>query len=174
MRLTTALFSAAIFGVSCLIAVQSAVAEDQPQTNTLDGCICEVNKSEGILKVVPWNREMKKWQFNAAQRFRYDDKTKISAENNLTVAEVMAGKVINTYHFLGFQQGKLAGKPFDIKDLSGLVGRRTTLHWAEKAGKRQAVLIELPYLFGGESMPAMVGSNSAQMVGSDNCPCGSK
>lgn len=174
MRVTAALFCATIFGVFCLVAVQPALAGDQPQTNTLDGCICEVNKAEAILKVVPWNKETKTWQFNAAQRIRYDDKTKISAENNLTVSDVSAGQAIKTYHFLGFQQGKLAGKPFDIKDLSALVGRRTTLHWAEKAGTRQAVEIELPYLFGGESMPAMVGSDSAQMVGSDNCPCGSK
>ena len=123
---------------------------------------------------MPWNKETKAWQFKAAQQFKYDDKTIISAENKLTVSEVSHGQAIKTYHFIGISQHGPVGKPFEIKDLSALVGRRTTLRWAEEAGTRQAVEIELPYLFGGESMPAMVGSNSALMVGSDNCPCGSK
>ncbi|MBI4596175.1 MAG: hypothetical protein HY730_07350 [Candidatus Tectomicrobia bacterium] len=92
------MFHVAILGAFCLVAVQPALAGDQPPTNFLDGCICDVNKVEAMLKDVPWNVETETWQFNAAQRFRYNDSTKISAENNLTVANVKAGQVIKTQH----------------------------------------------------------------------------
>jgi hypothetical protein len=174
MKVTTVLLYAIILVTLLLTTAPSILAKDKTQTNTIDGCVCEVNKAATMLKVVPWNEQKKTWGQGAAQSFRFDDKTKITAENKLTVADVNAGRAIKTYHFTGIQQGKLTGTPFEIKELSGLVGRRTTLHWEDKATTRRAVEIVLPYLFAGESMPAMVGSDSAQAVGSDNCPCGSR
>ncbi|MBI4596174.1 MAG: hypothetical protein HY730_07345 [Candidatus Tectomicrobia bacterium] len=40
----------------------------------------------------------------------------------------------------------MIGETFEIKDLSGLVGRRTRLNWREAACTREAVDVDLPRL----------------------------
>jgi hypothetical protein len=161
----------ALFTLTLLLLASLAIAGEKDNSKQINGCICDVDKLGNRLKVNPWNEDKKIWEPNAAEWFSYDNKTSISAENKLTIADLNAGKVIQTYHFLGIQGGKLAGKPFEIKELSGLIGRRTTLHWVEMKGKRFAQTIALPYLFGGETMPAYVGSEGASLAGVDNCPC---
>jgi hypothetical protein len=172
MRTIVTLLRITVFGALFCLTIQSSSAGDQPK-KYVRGCICEVSKAKAMLKVVPWNEKIKTWEYSSPQWFRYSDNSKISAVNKLTVVKVKAGQAIKTKHFRGVDSKGMIGEPFTVKDLSGLVGRRTTLYWREAAGTREAVDIRLDYWYEGESFVGGVSSNSTQMVGSDDCPCGS-
>ena len=149
------------------------------KTNTsaarvLSGCICGFDELKTTVAIVPWNIDSKAWDFDNPKVFVYTDHTNIEGESKATIADFKGGKVVKSYHLTGFSMNGPTGSPFEIKRLADCVGRRTTLHWSEDKGAKVADRIELPYLFGGESMPAMIGGQSSQVFGSDNCPCGVK
>jgi len=138
----------------------------------LEGCICGFDVVKTTVKIVPWNMNETRWDTANTKVFVYQDKTTIEGESKATVAELKSGKAVKSYHFTGISQGRMTGTPFEIKSLSECVGRRTTLHWVvDDKGTSVANRIELPYLFGGESMPAMVGGEGARAAGADDCPC---
>ncbi len=161
--------------VPLLSSILCAQAQNSTQGNAdkkVDGCICELDAVKTTVKVIPWNVNKTAWDPANAMVFIYQDKTIIEGESTSTVAELKGGKAVKSFHFTGISQGRMTGTPFEIKSLSECVGRRTTLYWVvDGSGTSVAIRMVLPYLFGGESMPAMVGDQGAHAVGSDNCPC---
>ena len=137
----------------------------------LSGCICGFDELKTTLKIVPWNQNEKVWDSENAKVFAYTDGTTLVGESKATVAELKGGKAVKSFHLTGFSMNGATGTPFEIKSLSACVGRRTRIHWVEEQGTTVANSIELPYLFGGESLPAMIGNQNSQVVGSDDCPC---
>ena len=72
----------------------------------------------------------------------------------------------------------LTAEFFDIKKPEELVGERATIHFQNNEKGTSTTLIELQYIFGGESLPAYLsmggGEKSSQIIGSGRCPCKTK
>lgn len=175
---STVLFSLAVAMAVLTFTFASFQAQSQEKTASkalpekeLSGCICGFDEAKSIVTVVPWDKDHKIWDSGNAKVFTYTEKTIIEGESKATVAEIKGGTVVKSFHLTGFSTSGLSGIPFEIKRLSQCINRRTTLHWSEDKGVPVANRLELPYLFGGESMPAMVGNQGARAVGSDDCPC---
>jgi hypothetical protein len=140
--------------------------------NVLQGCICGFDEGKSTVTIVPWNENKHLWDSKSARVFVYQDKTTIEGENKATVADLRNGKAVKAVHFKGISvSGGLSGTPFEVKRLSQCVGRRATLHWVDDKGTSIASRIELALVFGGESMAASIGTQSAQTAGPDDCPC---
>ncbi len=150
---------------------QGKTASKAPSEKKLSGCICGFDEAKSIVTVVPWDEDRKLWDSGNAKVFTYTEKTVIEGESKATVAELKNGKVVKSFHLTGVSTSGLSGTPFEIRGLSQCINRRTTLHWSEGKAVAVASRLELPYLFAGESMPAMVGNQGARAVGSDDCPC---
>src|SRR5579872_2932976 len=150
---------------------QGKAPSKAPPEKKLSGCICRFDEAKTTVTVVPWDKDQKLWDAGNAKVFTYSDKTVIEGESKATVAEVKKGTIVKSYHLTGLSARGVSGTPFEIKSLSQCINRRTTLHWSEDKSVAVANRLELPYLFVGESMPAMVGNEGARAVGSDDCPC---
>jgi hypothetical protein len=158
----------ALLTVTLTLTISMALAKDKPgKATTISGCICDVNKAQSILKVAPWNKDEQ--HFEAVQEFRYDDDTIISAGAKRTVSEISHGQALIIPKGTFNDESK-------INDVSALSGERAALDCIGEAGTRKTVHINLVALFAGESMPAMVGSHSVQVMGSGSgkCRCGTK
>ncbi len=70
--------------------------------------------------------------------------------------------------------GRLSADFFDIESPKSLIGVRFEIHHSPSGDVPETSKIEMIWLFGGESMPAMAGMSSAQIVGSGGCPCGTQ
>ncbi len=156
--------------LAVVLTLLASVAIAGPKNSELSsGCICEVDKAKCTLKLVPWDKTTKKWLFEAPQKFRYDDNTKMSSGKTIrTVSEINHGQAF-IIPAGTFDNGT------NIRDLSDLVGERTTLYWKTETDIHKVVDITFAALFAGESMAAMVGSSSVKVVGrAGRCPCGSE
>jgi hypothetical protein len=143
-------------------------ADDKPVGNFLNGCISGVDTAHSSFQVIPWDQDGRVWRTNAVQTFGYDPNTRIKALNIVTISELNSGKAIKDQHFAGLFT---PGQKYEIKNLAGLVGRRAQVRWLGKAAPRQATDIIFTPFFVGESMPAMVGSNSVQVFPVDKDAC---
>jgi hypothetical protein len=152
------------------LTLLASVAIAGPKKNEFSfGCLCGVDEAKCTLKLVPWDQKNKKWLFEAPQEFRYDDNTKMSSGKTVrTVSEIKQGQAF-IIPAGTFDNGT------NIRELSDLVGERTTLYWTKEPDIRRVVDITFAALFIGESMAAMVGEHSATLVGrAGACPCGSR
>ncbi|MGD0629989.1 MAG: hypothetical protein ABR987_11570 [Terracidiphilus sp.] len=156
-----------------LVATAQAQTQTQKKTpagNQIKGCICRIDDTKSTITVVPWTGSI--WDAGSAKTFVYQDRTLIHGETEATIAQLKGGRAIKSFHLTGISTNGISGDPFEINNLSQCVSRRTTLHWSDDKGVSVATRIDLPYLFDGESMPAMVGSQGARSIGSpDGCPC---
>lgn len=137
-----------------------------PKTKKLDGAVSRVDVAKATIAIVPWIRKTKKWDEKHATLFRFTKSTMVEGESTATVGEIEAGaKAVKSAHLTGIGPGGVSGTPFKIKHMSQLLHRRATVYWGADG---VVTKIELPYLFAGESLPAMVGSAGAAVAGSDN------
>ena len=145
-----------IICVVYLVCCQTAPYVSGQQIPQVHGCICSVDKVNKTIEIVPWSKENKSWQIEAKKRISFEDTTTIeSGKNKATIAELNNGKAVGD----------------SIKDLGALIRQRATIDCVEEKGKQIARKIETMMLFGGETVPAMVGIDGAQTVGNRNCPC---
>jgi hypothetical protein len=139
----------------------------------LNGAVCGVDKASHTVKVIPWDQAKKTWDRGGVRTIKLVPGTVVIGESKATVAELDAGKAtIKSFHFAGMTSQGLAGTPFEIKDVSQILHRRVTVSFSGAADAPEVTKLALPYLFAGESMPAMVGNSGAQVVGSDDVTLG--
>jgi hypothetical protein len=160
-------YSYAAVLLTTIALIPAAAVSEEPK---VDGAVCNIDKVTHTMRIIPWDRGKQVWDSKNVRTFKLIPLTAIEGETKATVAELEGGKAtIKSFHFTGMSiQGGAAratGTPFEIKDISQLLHRRATVSWVSSAQVPEATRIGLPYLFGGESMPAMVGSSGAQTVG---------
>ena len=69
-----------ILSAVCTVGFEATLgAGEKDEINQLKGCICEIDQTAKKLKVVPWNKDKEAWQFQAAQWYSYNERTKISS-----------------------------------------------------------------------------------------------
>jgi hypothetical protein len=163
-----------------LLRSHSTVATTLPATRPvqqalhIDGAVCGIDKANHTIKVIPWDKEKKLWDTKGIRIFKLMPETVIVGETTTTVADIDGGKgTVKSFHFTGFGPNGPTGTPFEIKEISQILHRRVTVSWSGDAEMPQATKVGLPYLFAGESMPAMVGNSGAQAVGGDDVTVGS-
>jgi len=159
--------------------VQGAEVQKAEDTS-FSGCICGIDESRRTLVVIYRNGDTKEWEFKSRKEFTYDDSTKLNGyKDHATIAELRKGKLLKMARITGMTSSGLTGDVFDIKTLKDLVGERVVVHYNPKGGKSLATLMDLQLLFGGESLPAMIGiggggEQSARIISSGKCPCSSE
>jgi hypothetical protein len=140
--------------------------------NIFKGCICEIDKEKSRIFIVHRNSETKKWEPDAGQWFTYDGSTKVEGyEQVVTISHLNSGQPLKMARMTGFSASGFTGEVFEIKNLEELIGQRATIHFQKNKQGTSTGLIELEDLFAGESLPAIGGGSSAQIVGSGRCPC---
>jgi ankyrin repeat protein len=146
------------------------------KSNELNGAVCGIDKTTLTIKVIPWDKQKETWDEQGIRAFKLTPETTIYGETKATVAELADGKAeIKSFHLTGIGQSGVTGTPFEIKDISQILYRRVTVMWTSGAKMPEATTIELPYLFGGESMPGYIGSGGSfgSQIGSDDVIVGS-
>lgn len=141
--------------------------------NQLTGCICAIDQGKNTIKVIPRNEDKESWEFEFVEWFSIDDETKIDGlkDIDITISDLKVGQAVEMARVAGIQGGEIRFKRFEIVEISNMIGERATIHWVEEKGKRIAKVIEMQIMFKGESMPAMIGMETAQVIGSGKCPC---
>ena len=137
--------------------IQYNQASDANTSNGLSGAVSRVDVKNQEIAVVPWDKEKKIWDEEHPSIFKFTIQTKIEGETNATAGELKAGtKIVESFHLTGVSSEGLSGTKFEIKNMSQILHRRVTIHWDADSNLTK---IELPYLFGGESMPGMGGNS---------------
>ncbi len=125
-------------------------------TTELNGAICKIDVTNKTFRVVPWDGKTKTWKRDSIIALSWEDGTQlVSGTDRLTMAKFIGGKPLDK----------------DTKDVSDLRGDKGDFY-IEKVGDKSVVrVVEIIFLFAGESMPAMVGSDSFKVVGSNKVHC---
>jgi hypothetical protein len=147
---------------------------------SLDGAVCFVDKTNLTIRVLPWEKETAKWNWQNIRTFKSTPHTVISetphtimSDDKVTVGDLIAGRaVVKSIHFKGLtiENGKseMTGTSFEIKDFSQLLHRRVSLSWTEGAQTPKLATIRLPVLLAGESMAGLLGSAGRRTAGSND------
>lgn len=104
-------------------------------------CVCDLDEKKESIKVIPWNKDDKKWEEQYAQWVYYSDKTKIMS---ITIEALKKGEVARKEVTLMSYFVK------EIKKVSDLVGNILELKWNDETGNRVLTEMELvPVTRGG-------------------------
>ncbi len=108
------------------------------ESESVEGCVCRVNKSAKSVTVFPWIKEKESWDADNPEVLAYDAEAKvIKAEFSLK---------------LGPTEYKFAD---DATDVPSLEGRRAIVTWAEREGRKYAT--EFRLISGNPLGPATLG-----------------
>jgi hypothetical protein len=130
----------------------------------VDGLVKEVDISKRTITVVPWNQAGAAYNREHPRVLTLDKNTLIHGDQSeATVADIEAGTgtaAISTQTISDIMAGRgSADLPADvIRSLGDLRGRKVEVHCDSNGVPRR---IEFVIMFGGESVPAMVGPNGA-------------
>ena len=120
----------------------------------LNAAICKIDVAHKTIRVAPWDGQS--WRKDLVMNLSWTETTKLEASSNtITMAQFVKGK-------------RLKGMGGDGKgsvDVEGIRGERGDFDTENVKGKLIVRKVEMIFLFGGESFPAMVGRDSAQIVG---------
>jgi hypothetical protein len=132
----------------------AARAGEKGELNVFNGCVCSIDQAENSLKILPWNNNSKEYDYQATEKFSYNNETKIDRQNDVTIADLKSGKPV----YLSYKE---------VKDLSGFVGMRAKIYWVKRKEKQIVKEIEWLYGFGGETV-------KVNLLDPATCPCSSK
>jgi hypothetical protein len=147
---------------------------------SLDGAVCFVEKTNLTIRVVPWEKETTKWDWQNIRTFKSTLHTIISQTphtiihgDKVTVGDLIAGRaVVKSIHFkrLTIKNGKseMAGTSLEIKDFSQLLHRRVSLSRTETAQTLKLATTRLPVLLARESMAGLLGNSGGRTFGSND------
>jgi hypothetical protein len=134
--------------------VAEAKVEPKKDLKELDGAFCKIDVAQKTVRVAPWDG--KGWRKSKVQVLAWDDDTQmVSGPHTMAMGVFVKGKPLDD----------------DSKTVDSIRGERAQFNYETVAGKKIVRKIEMIEMFGGESFPAMIGSNGAQVVGSTRVPC---
>ncbi len=142
-------------------------------TRQLGGCICSIDQGKNNLEVLPWNEEQKSWEPQKAKWLSFNEKTKIAAQNEVTIANLKTGKLLRGTRFTGIKEGRPVTEVFRIAKLSEVVNRRAILNYISDQEKLIIERIELkedPFI--GEPLTIKNPDFSHLESQIQKCPCG--
>jgi hypothetical protein len=139
----------------------------------LDGAVCGVDKASDKIRVVRWDKDKGAWDKQSKRLFQLSPSTVIKGESEATVGDLDSGKAtVKSMHLTGLGASGLTGSPFVINSITKLLHRRVTVEWSGSEEVPVVTKLSLPYLFGGESMPAYTNGTSSSVAGSDDVNIG--
>jgi hypothetical protein len=117
--------------------------------------VCKIDPANRTVRVVPWDG--KTWKRDSLKVLGWNDQTQLTS----------GAKTLTMPQFIG-------GKPLDdeSKDVAGIQGERGVFYIQTNGGKEVVTKVEMMALFGGESLPGMIGNNGFQIVGGTKVSCG--
>lgn len=145
---------ALLFSTGSLIAFDDS-ALGKPQAPEVMGGICSVDAGSKTFRIRTWDAKAKTWLNDTNTALTWQDGTLIvDGRTKITMSAFASGKKLP-----------------DVKDFASLKGERAAFLMSGPGVSAFIQKVELVGLFAGESLPAMVGSNGAFVVGDTKVSC---